>query len=436
MLVKQGEIMVGQPDQSQLQEESLPTPHITFFEVKGLFGGRRNHHIAFPSPLGVAPSVLILAGLNGSGKTTILNMIAGMLQLNFDEFRRVPFVDAKMGFSEGSTLRVKKTDQEDFPLLVEWKEYSIQLGPTREFTYDPIHRATIAAFRKDAKTSIGAINIELLSIHRSSALRDAAPEETKLVTLSPAGKVVRAEPSPASKKPIANRVREFMRDAQLDYRPFFSAEELELLPRMIKRVRSVTESSTPEVLLGRVEDVEKRSEKTRRFGLRSDTADLNNLRQILTSPGEALNSYALTIIETYVETQENRQKARELIASRLWKFEEIMDEFLQEKRIRIDARSGILISTNTNQDIDETALSSGEYHFLYMMVSALLCKRVGSVIAIDEPELSLHVSWQRKIISALTKCAEGALPLFLFATHSMSIAAEHRSSIYELSPMD
>ncbi|OAD20766.1 hypothetical protein THIOM_003509, partial [Candidatus Thiomargarita nelsonii] len=55
-----------------------------------------------------------------------------------------------------------------------------------------------------------------------------------------------------------------------------------------------------------------------------------------------------------------------------------------------------------------------------------------SIIAIDEPELSLHVSWQRQLIRALCDCASGALPLFLFATHSSSIGAEFQDKWVEL----
>jgi ABC-type dipeptide/oligopeptide/nickel transport system ATPase component len=67
-----------------------------------------------------------------------------------------------------------------------------------------------------------------------------------------------------------------------------------------------------------------------------------------------------------------------------------------------------------------------------MMVAALLCLQRGSIIAIDEPELSLHVTWQRKVVSARSRCAAGASPLFLFATHSAAIAAEHRDRVKEL----
>jgi predicted ATPase len=47
------------------------------------------------------------------------------------------------------------------------------------------------------------------------------------------------------------------------------------------------------------------------------------------------------------------------------------------------------------------------------------------VIAIDEPEISMHLSWQRKLIPALLKCASSAQPQFIIATHSPDITASH-----------
>jgi predicted ATPase len=129
--------------------------------------------------------------------------------------------------------------------------------------------------------------------------------------------------------------------------------------------------------------------------------------------------------------QQNRSQTRELIADRLIGFENIMDDFLVGKSVRVDGKTGLRIEAPTG-NLSEIDLSSGEYHFLYMMVTALLCFRSGSIIAIDEPELSLHVTWQRKVVSALARCASGAAPLFLFATHSTAIGAEHTDRIKTL----
>jgi predicted ATPase len=167
------------------------------------------------------------------------------------------------------------------------------------------------------------------------------------------------------------------------------------------------------------------------LGLQTDAADLKSLRNLLSDKKDFTDPASLAVFDAYVEMQQNRAETKELIADRLLGFEGIMDDFLSGKQVRVDGRRGLVIETPLGA-LTETQLSSGEYHFLYMMVTALLCYRTGSIIAIDEPELSLHVTWQRKVVSALTRCASGGSPLFLFATHSSAIAAEHSDRVIML----
>jgi predicted ATPase len=84
--------------------------------------------------------------------------------------------------------------------------------------------------------------------------------------------------------------------------------------------------------------------------------------------------------------------------------------------------------------LDEFQLSSGEYQLLYLMVAALTTRRKGTVLAIDEPELSMHISWQRKLVRNITRCASRAAPQIVLATHSPEIATEYSENMVELSP--
>ena len=48
----------------------------------------------------------------------------------------------------------------------------------------------------------------------------------------------------------------------------------------------------------------------------------------------------------------------------------------------------------------------------------------------DEPELSLHISWQRKIIPAIKQLNPNAQ--IIAATHSPEVASKYRNSIYNM----
>jgi predicted ATPase len=80
--------------------------------------------------------------------------------------------------------------------------------------------------------------------------------------------------------------------------------------------------------------------------------------------------------------------------------------------------------------IDWRLLSSGEKQILILLTQALLSERSPVVYVADEPELSLHVSWQEKLLGALTKLAGRCQ--FIVATHSPDIAAGFGSKIIDL----
>jgi predicted ATPase len=109
-----------------------------------------------------------------------------------------------------------------------------------------------------------------------------------------------------------------------------------------------------------------------------------------------------------------------------------MANFFSDKRVTIDPRQGIRIETEQGAELEEPQLSSGEFHLLFLMIAALVTRRRGTVIAIDEPEMSMHIAWQRKLIPALLDCASKAEPLFIFATHSPDLAASYPDAMVEL----
>jgi energy-coupling factor transporter ATP-binding protein EcfA2 len=429
---------MAEPTASQREPVSVESgSRIKRFEIGGLFGRPLDHAIDFPAE-SVAkgePSLLILSGPNGCGKTTVLRMIEGLLKLDFDLFRQLPFRRATLSLSTGEDLSVEWQDKKELPLFVEFAGMSARLARTKSGPYDPQQNSARETFRAKALPILSTIHYELLDIHRSLALRETdteAYEEMFNVQLATASGTLLPRHLPQrrrgeSSNVLARRVRDFVREAQVNYRKYFEAEQLELLPRILQRL-SKTHELGKGALYKKIETIKARSPDLTRMGLQTDDSDVDALMDLLSRKDQFNDGASLAVFEAYVEMQQNRDQTRELIANRLVSFERIMAEFLVGKVVQIDAKVGLRITSPTG-DLKETDLSSGEYHFLYMMVAALLCFRTGSIIAIDEPELSLHVTWQRKVVRALAKCAAGASPLFLFATHSSAISAEHRDQV-------
>ncbi|WP_236514203.1 AAA family ATPase, partial [Pseudomonas tremae] len=75
-------------------------------------------------------------------------------------------------------------------------------------------------------------------------------------------------------------------------------------------------------------------------------------------------------------------------------------------------------------------LSSGEKQLLIILGEALLQQSAPYVYIADEPELSLHVSWQEQLTGAISQLNRNAQ--IIFATHSPDIVGVHSESIIDM----
>lgn len=75
-------------------------------------------------------------------------------------------------------------------------------------------------------------------------------------------------------------------------------------------------------------------------------------------------------------------------------------------------------------------LSSGEKQLLILFIEALLQKQKPYIFLADEPELSLHISWQRNIISAIKSINPNAQ--IIVATHSPEIAGKYKFALLDM----
>lgn len=111
------------------------------------------------------------------------------------------------------------------------------------------------------------------------------------------------------------------------------------------------------------------------------------------------------------------QKAQRLIAS--------LNRKLKPKSVRLNVDTGYEILTASRQPLALSMLSSGEQHELVLLHELLFDVEEGSLILIDELELSLHVTWQEEFLPDIREIATLSSLDFLVATHSPYIVGEH-----------
>ncbi|WP_241211647.1 AAA family ATPase [Vibrio sinaloensis] len=150
-----------------------------------------------------------------------------------------------------------------------------------------------------------------------------------------------------------------------------------------------------------------------------------------------LDKIDFTALDAYRNTQKiiqmslDAEKKTSRVFTPITLFIDILKEFITNKEF--DFKSGKLNVSNELGDIAFDALSSGEKQLLILFIETLLQRNKPFVFLTDEPELSLHISWQRNIIPAIKRLNPNAQ--VVAATHSPEVAAKYRDSICNMEKM-
>lgn len=113
----------------------------------------------------------------------------------------------------------------------------------------------------------------------------------------------------------------------------------------------------------------------------------------------------------------------ELINSRIKDFLSTTNVFFRQTgKELIIANNKLEVCCSNRQVIDLDLLSSGEKWLILLLLRVFLTEETPALILIDEPESSLHISWQQDLVNGLVKMNPNAQ--FIITTHSPSIFAK------------
>ena len=119
--------------------------------------------------------------------------------------------------------------------------------------------------------------------------------------------------------------------------------------------------------------------------------------------------------------EEQREKAASLSIPKR-KFQDMMDELFAYTRKKIDRKSNEIFFYQDDEKLSPYKLSSGEKQMLVILLTALVRNGERSVLFMDEPEASLHIEWQQKLI-AMIRNLNPDMQLLL-TTHSPAMIME------------
>ena len=131
----------------------------------------------------------------------------------------------------------------------------------------------------------------------------------------------------------------------------------------------------------------------------------------------------MTLIATFAsapKSAENKKTFSRLV-TQLEVFKEKINLFLDDKIFSIDELGEIRFRLKNIEDTSLSVydLSSGEKQLLILLISMLCMRKEPGICISDEPEISLHVSWQKQLISVLREMNPNMQ--LIITTHSPSI---------------
>lgn len=104
------------------------------------------------------------------------------------------------------------------------------------------------------------------------------------------------------------------------------------------------------------------------------------------------------------------------------RFLEIIDMLFADTDKRVDRDNNELMFLSGKDKLTPYQLSSGEKQMLVILMTVLVEDNKPSVLFMDEPEISLHLDWQRKLIQYIKELNPNVQ--IILATHSPGIILE------------
>jgi predicted ATPase len=432
-------------------------------------------HEQYDVAIQLQPDLNVIYGKNGRGKTTLLHILANALELDFERFKHIQFRSIEISTYQGGSVKIfSENPRIAQPMLVEvdgQRLSPIGAGPGLSEAETSLIRSTLGsravylpAFRailerspgdsyieRDRQDEMEAIRASEVQIARDGKARGpsyevrARSEQHRLT----ATKTVQCRQwfgqfVPVVRYPSLNDVRsrllEELRTATFEVSVFEQRLFSQLFIQVFKAISG--ESGTPDIgdteslleqvqgALAAIEDASGGASNV--YGEIRDAVD--QARQSHVTEEKTTSR----ILSLYAGLLEQRASQHKQSFNKIRDFEKSVNLFLDGKTFVLDERAldrpgrgASVISTN-GRDMNLSALSSGERQVVTMIFCASRLAENRGIFLVDEPELSLHVDWQRSILGEVMRQAEGRQ--VIACTHSPEVGADHYDSVQDFSP--
>lgn len=394
------------------------------------------------------PNVNIFIGANGSNKTVFLNLIEAALTVDIKTLVEIDFSKIEMIIdAESNHLEITKESKEG-KISVEYKfgnddkldVYVIEPDYLRVRRYGRYDRPDIFLVRKKL---MSMINISWLSINRGNLYyneldsREIVERFKNMVDVKIEELVKSLGMYQLQLESEANTISNDFKKEVMSMM-LFDEKEDNLTPDLFEkfnhrntsdlRIQLFKAFNALGIARDRKEAIELHIKKVEEL--------INNISK---NKIEFSDAFVLALMRrtfSIVEiSQKHEAQTKELFLpiDNFWK---CLKRFMPDKEFAYDKERGemtVTLKEKNRKDIplSLSSLSSGEKQLLILLTEALLQRERNYLFIADEPELSLHVKWQKMILPEMLKINPNAQ--IIVATHSPEVASNYPDKIINMS---
>jgi predicted ATPase len=429
-----------------------------------------NVHGYLPIDVAFRPDLTFLTGLNGSGKTSALRLLMGLLAPKLDELASIAFDDATViVIEEGREIAIRcHRLSNSLSLSVSGVDGELDVSPAEALVLADPRRAgeepsTLLQNKFHAHSVYKAIakmsTPMFLGLDRRHAMYDGASGDLADVRrreIMMRRRWDEGEPIRGSVAAGLQDVNALVQETMAEIRARQERLDNDLRSKILLRaftykpsdILSISDSPNRVTL----EKYRKRQAEFERAaaGLRLPVADVQGaLNEFFEKMNITVDSLEKTMqgkkkkaepskswfewivnkpqadrIFEHLELLETYSVDRNRLRDPIDRFVGLANSFLKQtgKYVSVSERGSLEVAvTNPGERRSIGALSSGERQIVVMLAHLALNKRLtgSGVFIVDEPELSLHIAWQERFVDAILE-ANPSVQLIM-ATHSPAI---------------
>lgn len=424
--------------------------------VNDLFG-HFNHTIPFQEE-----HITIITAPNGYGKTIVLKIIDGIFNKNFGFLSRLDFSSIELITDKG-TLELSKNANDDEP-----DELVITLEGLNKEEYRYRHDRLM---RKAKRFPLHMIEARLPFLNRIGE-REWFDERTgELIELD---YIIENYSNLLPEKYKLDDTPEWLNVFTESLKAHFIQDQRLILRRVeVRRVRGKNFVDTIEKYADELsERIKESSYNSSKISQQLDTTfpvrllkkdyrfkahtvdELKEQLKLLQRKREVLAKYNLLsseqhlpdiyvfdeitdsdtkVLTLYVEDTKQKLEAYDNLLQKIEIFSTILNKKrLSFKRIDIDPEQGFKFQTDKGRPLKLTQLSSGEQHQVVLLYELIFKTQEDVLVLIDEPEISLHVAWQKDFLEDLKSIIKMQSMVVVIATHSPQIIDSNWDLVVDL----